>query len=109
IGNPATKVAFDECDMLMLLGTDFPYRDFLPSGKTVVQLDLRGEHIGRRTSVDHPLVGDTRLGLQQLLPMLDAKPDRSHLDAAREEYASWRERQAELTEPGYDRRPKGLL
>ena len=56
-----------------MLGTDFPYREFLPSGKTVVQLDERGEHIGRRTPVDHALVGDTRLGLQQLLPLLEAK------------------------------------
>ena len=57
IGNHATKVAFDGCDVLVMLGTDFPYREFLPSGKTVVQLDVRGEHIGRRTSVDHPWWG----------------------------------------------------
>ena len=80
IGNPATKTAFDGGDVLLMLGTDFPYRAFLPAGKTVVQLDLRGEHIGRRTAVDHPLVGDTRLGLEQLLPLLEAKSDRSHLD-----------------------------
>ena len=48
IGNHASKVAFDGCDVLFLVGTDFPYREFLPSGKTVVQLDLRGEHLGRR-------------------------------------------------------------
>ena len=41
-------MAFDGCDVLFLVGTDFPYREFLPAGKTVVQLDLRGEHIGRR-------------------------------------------------------------
>ncbi len=109
IGNHATKLAFDDCDVLVMLGTDFPYRAFLPSGKTVVQLDLRGEHIGRRTSVDHALVGDTRLGLQQLLPLLETKADRRHLDKARESYASWRERQQHLTDPDYDRKPKGLL
>jgi pyruvate dehydrogenase (quinone) len=109
IGNQSTKVAFDGCDVLMLLGTDFPYRDFFPSGKTVVQLDLRGQHIGRRTPVDHALVGDTRLGLQQLLPLLEAKTDRGHLEHAREEYAAWRERQAHLTDPAYDQKPKGLL
>jgi pyruvate dehydrogenase (quinone) len=109
IGNPATKTAFDDCDVLMMLGTDFPYRDFLPSGKTVVQLDLRGGHIGRRTSVDHALVGDTRLGLEQLLPMLDAKPDRGHLDTARKEYLHWREQQAQLADPAFEGSPKGLL
>jgi pyruvate dehydrogenase (quinone) len=109
LGNHATKVAFDACDVLVMLGTDFPYRDFLPAGKTVVQLDLRGEHIGRRTAVDHALVGDTRLGLQQLLPMLEAKPDRSHLEQAREEYLGWRERQQQLADPAFDRKPKGIL
>lgn len=109
LGNPATATAFESCDVLIMLGTDFPYRDFLPADKVVVQLDLRGEHIGRRTAVDHPLVGDTRLGLQQLLPLLVAKPDRSHLDKARKEYDDWRARQAELADPTYDRKPKGLL
>jgi pyruvate dehydrogenase (quinone) len=109
IGNHASKIAFDGCDVLVMLGTDFPYREFLPSGKTVVQLDERGEHIGRRTPVDHALVGDTRLGLQQLLPLLEAKEDRRHLDKARESYASWREHQQHLTDPAYDRKPKGLL
>jgi pyruvate dehydrogenase (quinone) len=92
-----------------MLGTDFPYKEFLPQGKTVVQLDRRSAHVGRRTAVDHALVGDTRLGLQQLLPLLAAKPDRGHLDKARSSYASWRERQQHLTDPDYDSKPKGLL
>ena len=109
IGNHATAVAFEECDALVMLGTDFPYKEFLPQGKTVVQLDARGAHVGRRSAVDHPLVGDARLGLQQLLPLLAAKPDRSHLDKARTSYEHWRERQQRLTDPDYDRKPKGLL
>jgi pyruvate dehydrogenase (quinone) len=109
IGNHATAVAFEECDALLMLGTDFPYKAFLPAGKTVVQLDARSAHVGRRTAVDHPLVGDTRLGLQALLPLLAAKPDREHLDKARTSYAHWRERQQHLTDPDYDRKPKGLL
>ena len=80
IGNHATKIAFDGCDALFLVGTDFPYKDFLPSGKTVVQLDLRGTHIGRRTPVDHPLVGDAKLGLEAMLPLLEAKEDRGLLE-----------------------------
>ena len=42
LGNPATTEAFEGCDVLLLVGTDFPYRDFLPGGKTVIQLDVRG-------------------------------------------------------------------
>ncbi|CAN5464371.1 ubiquinone-dependent pyruvate dehydrogenase [soil metagenome] len=109
IGNHATARAFEDCDVLVMLGTDFPYKAFLPTGKTVVQLDVRGEHIGRRTPVDHALVGDTRLGLEQLLPLVAAKPDRSHLDTCRQTYDAWRERQQHLTDPDYDHRPRGLL
>ena len=109
IGNHATAKAFSDCDVLFLVGTDFPYREFLPTGKTVIQLDVRGSHIGRRTPVDLALVGDAGLGLQAMLPLLVQKDDRAHLDDALHSYAKWRERQAQFTDPGYDRKPKGLL
>ncbi len=109
LGNHATAKAFEGCDVLFLVGTDFPYRDFLPSGKTVIQLDVRGSHIGRRTPVDLALVGDASLGLQALLPLLEPKTDRTHLDDARSTYAAWQERQATFTDPAYDAKPKGLL
>jgi pyruvate dehydrogenase (quinone) len=109
LGNHATAKAFDGCDVLFLVGTDFPYRDFLPTGKTVIQLDVRGSHIGRRTPVDLALVGDAELGLQALLPLLEQKSDRGHLDDALDSYGKWRERQAEFTDPAYDHKAKGLL
>jgi pyruvate dehydrogenase (quinone) len=109
IGNRATKVAFDGCETLVMLGTDFPYREFLPKGKTVVQLDLRGAHIGRRTPVTHPLVGDARLGLTALLPMIDARTDTGLLEEARSSYHRWQKRQLELADPAYESKPKGLL
>jgi pyruvate dehydrogenase (quinone) len=109
IGNPATAEAFAACDVLVLLGTDFPYRNFLPTGKTVVQLDSRGAHIGRRTPVDHALVGDTRLTLQALLPLLTRKDSSLHLKAARKIYDEWRELQSHLTDPDYDHKPRGIL
>ena len=109
IGNHATKVAFDGCDTLVMIGTDFPYREFLPTGKTVVQLDVRGAHIGRRTPVTHPLVGDARLGLTALLPMIDARTDTHLLEEARSSYHRWQRRQLELADPAYESKPKGLL
>jgi pyruvate dehydrogenase (quinone) len=109
IGNHATAVAFDGCDVLFMIGTDFPYREFLPKGKTVIQLDLRARHIGRRTAVDHALVGDSKVALQALLPVLQQKTDGAHLEKARGEYLAWRERQQSLTDPSYDEKPKGLL
>jgi pyruvate dehydrogenase (quinone) len=109
LGNHATAKAFHGCDVLFLVGTDFPYRDFLPTGKKVIQLDVRGSHIGRRTPVDVALVGDSALGLQALVPLLAQKTDRSHLEEARTTYTKWRERQARFADPSYDHKPRGLL
>ncbi len=102
IGNPAAARAMDDCDVLFLVGTDFPYRDWYPTGKTVVQLDARQAHIGRRTSVGHALVGDVGDTLRVLLPRLDARTDTGHLDAATEKYAAWHGRQQALLDPGHD-------
>ncbi|PUA79355.1 thiamine pyrophosphate-dependent enzyme [Nocardioides currus] len=109
IGNPATALAFDSCDVLVLIGTDFPYPEFLPTGKTVIQLDLRGAHVGRRTPVDHAVVGDSRLALRALLPLLSEKTDRGHLDKARKAYEGWARGQQHFTEPDYDHKKVGLL
>lgn len=87
----------------------FPYTQFLPTGKTVVQLDLRGGHIGRRTPVDHAIVADSRLGLDALLPLLEQKTETGHLDHAREAYTLWGEGQAHFARPDYDHKRVGLL
>ena len=109
LGNPATAEAFDGCDVLLMVGTDFPYKEFYPDGKVVVQVDAAGEHIGRRHPVDHAVVGDSRLTLAALLPHLEQKADRSLLEGSRSSYDAWRERQQRLTDPDYERKPRGLL
>ena len=58
------------CDVLLMLGTDFPYQQFFPKDATIVQIDLRGEQLGRRTKVDYGLVGDTKTTLRALPPQL---------------------------------------
>jgi pyruvate dehydrogenase (quinone) len=109
LGNHASQVAFSGCETLVMIGTDFPYKEFLPQDATIVQIEVDGSHVGRRAAVDHPVVGDAKLSLQGLLPMLEPKTDRGHLDKARAAYEHWRERQARLTDPSYDEKPKGLL
>jgi pyruvate dehydrogenase (quinone) len=109
IGNPAAAKAFDECDVLVMVGTDFPYRDFYPSGAKVVQIDARGDHIGRRTAVDVGLVGHTGPTLQGLVPMLTAEHDSGHLEATRTAYEKWSERQRKLVDPDYDEKPVGFF
>jgi pyruvate dehydrogenase (quinone) len=109
LGNHASAVAFDGCDLLLMVGTDFPYKEFYPEGKVVVQVDTKGEHIGRRHPVDHAVVGDAKVTLAALAALLAPKEDTGHLDKARSAYEAWRERQARLTDPGYERKPAGLL
>ena len=72
--------AIMDSDVLLMLGTDFPYRQFYPEKATVIQVDIRGEQIGRRTHVEIGLIGDVKSTLQALLPLLSDKADRSHLD-----------------------------
>lgn len=108
IGNPAAAKALTGCDLLLMVGSDFPYREFYGEAP-VIQIDSRAANIGRRTAVAHPVVGDARLTLRSLVPLLRPKSDGNHLDACTSAYTSWRARQAKLTEPGHDETLLGKL
>jgi len=82
--------ALMSCDALLMLGTDFPYQQFYPSGAKIIQVDVRGEQIGRRTRVDVGLVGQVKPTLAALLPRLSDKSERKYLDACLEHYAKTR-------------------
>jgi pyruvate dehydrogenase (quinone) len=84
--------AMEHCDTLLMLGTDFPYRQFYPEDATVIQVDVRGESIGRRTGVDVPLVGTVKDTIAALLPLLDAHRDGAHLEAMTAHYGRARRR-----------------
>src|SRR6202166_1831940 len=73
--------AIHECDLLLLLGTDFPYDKFLPTKCKIAQVDIRVDRLGRRSKLDLGIWGDVRETLQALLPMLNTKADREFLDA----------------------------
>ncbi len=78
--------AMEAADTVLLLGTDFPYRQFYPSRAHLLQVDLRGEQIGRRAAVELGVVGDVRSTLAALLPRLAARTDSAHLEGARADY-----------------------
>jgi len=82
--------AMMNCDTLLMLGTDFPYQQFYPENATIIQIDIRGEQIGRRTKVDLGLVGDVKSTLAALNPKLRAKTDDAHLSASLKHYAEAR-------------------
>ena len=79
------------CDTLLMLGTDFPYRQFYPTKAKVAQIDLRPENLGRRTAIDIGLVGDVGATIDALLPLLRADRDGAFLGDARANYAKARE------------------
>ncbi len=72
--------ALADCDLLLMLGTDFPYHAFLPSGKTIIQVDDKPLHLGRRAAVDLGLVGDVGETLRALIPRLEKRSDSHFLD-----------------------------
>ncbi len=82
--------AMEKSDALLMLGTDFPYRQFYPEKAKIVQVDVRGEQLGRRTPIDLGLVGDVRATASALLPLLRADRDGDHLKDAVEHYAKTR-------------------
>ncbi len=92
IGFASGYYAMRDCDVLLMLGTDFPYRQFYPEGNGVriAQIDLRPENIGRRVPVDLGVVGDVRATLAALLPLLEQKRDGTHLARAQQHYANSR-------------------
>jgi pyruvate dehydrogenase (quinone) len=82
--------AMMNCEVLLMLGTDFPYRDFYPKDATIVQIDIRGENLGRRSKLDLGLIGDTKATLRALLPKLEQNQYQKHLSDSVEHYRKTR-------------------
>ena len=96
IGFSSGYDAMMACDTLLMLGTDFPYRQFYPEKAKVAQIDLRPENLGRRTAIDLGLVGDVGATIDHLLPLLTRERDGAFLRDAREDYAKSRKGLDEL-------------
>src|ERR1700738_2023194 len=88
IGFSSGYYAMLDCDILLMVGTDFPYRQFYPrgAGVQIAQVDMRPEQIGRRAPVDIGVVGDVRATIQSVLPLIKATRSSTHLDRATEHY-----------------------
>jgi pyruvate dehydrogenase (quinone) len=94
--------AMMNCEALLMLGTDFPYQQFYPKNARIIQVDIRGEQIGRRAKVDLGLVGTVKDTVLALLPLLEETDDRSHLDECVAHYKKARQGLDDLAvgEPG---------
>jgi pyruvate dehydrogenase (quinone) len=86
LGYGAAHKATHEADLLLLLGTDFPYTNFLPQQRTA-QVDADASHLGRRTPLEVAVHGDVGETIRALLPLLERKTDRTFLDAMLRDHA----------------------
>ena len=93
------------CETLLMIGTDFPYQQFFPTQATVVQIDVRGEQIGRRTKVDFAFIGDTKTTLLALLPKLQQNQYETHLKQSQEHYRNARKGLDDLAIPKSNNKP----
>ncbi|MDM7853842.1 thiamine pyrophosphate-dependent enzyme [Cellulomonas alba] len=82
----------EDCDTLLMVGTNFPYTKHLPAPGTVkvVQLEADPVRAGVRLPTDVPMIGDAAEGLAALLPLLDRRTDRGHLEKYQAAMATWR-------------------
>ncbi|MEY2244186.1 pyruvate dehydrogenase [Streptomyces sp. BF23-18] len=87
LGYGAAYEATHECDLLILLGTDFPYNAFLPDDVKIVQVDVRPERLGRRSKLDLAVWGDVRETLRCLIPRVRPKGNRRFLDKMLKKHA----------------------
>jgi pyruvate oxidase len=94
LGTVPAVAAVEGADVLLMVGTDFPYEDFYPTQARAVQIDLNAAHLGRRFPIDVGLVGHSHLALQLLHPRLQPKEDRTHLEAAQQRMGEWQAKMA---------------
>src|SRR6202162_5662355 len=105
LGFSSGYYAMMNCDLLLMIGTDFPYQQFFPRDAKIVQIDIRGEQLGRRTKVDYGFVGDTKATLRALLPKLSQNNNDKHLKASLEHYKKARKGLDELATEGSGKKP----
>ncbi|MFP1730881.1 ubiquinone-dependent pyruvate dehydrogenase [Lonsdalea quercina] len=99
IGFSSGYHAMMNAEMVLLLGTQFPYRAFYPTNAKIIQIDINPGSIGSHCHVDMALLGDVKSTLTALLPLLDQQDDRHFLDEALKHYADARKGLDELAEP----------
>ncbi len=102
LGLPSAYQSMKEAELLILLGTDFPYAHFIPDHCQIIQIDAKAEHIGRRAKVDHAVHGHVKASLAALLPMLEKNKDDSFLKRQIEFYAKVKQKMLTYVEDAGD-------
>ena len=100
IGFRSGYKAMMDCDALLMLGTDLPYRQFFPKDAAIAQVDIRPENLGRRAPLALGIVGDVGATIEALLPLLEPKSYGDHLRHSLESFVKAREGLDDLATPG---------
>ncbi len=99
VGTPHGMAVLDNCDLLLMLGTDFPYTAFLPKHGNIIQINIDSTHIGTRNPIKMGLHGDVKTTIPQLLGYLTPKQDSSHLTILQEKRDKWVQRVNQKFDP----------
>jgi len=86
LGTESGHFALEKADLLLMIGTDFPYTAWYPRNTRIIQIDVRADHLGRRCKLELGLVGDAKTTLRSLLPLLKRKKSDKHLRACLEKH-----------------------
>jgi len=105
LGFSSGYFAMMNCEVLLMIGSDFPYQPFFPKHATIAQIDLRGEQLGRRTKLDFGLVGDTKTTLRALVSKLVQNKHQQHLKDSLEHYRKTRKGLDELASGNSNKKP----
>ncbi|TDN42458.1 pyruvate dehydrogenase (quinone) [Curtobacterium flaccumfaciens] len=97
--------AMEDADVVLMLGTDFPYQQFFPAKAKHVQVDIRGSQLGRRHPVDIGLVGTVKDTALALIPLLTGSHPTKHLEEARRHYTKTRAKLDDLAVPAGKHKP----
>ena len=100
VGFASGYAAMKNCDALLMLGADFPYRAFSPEQPKIAQVDMRAEALGNRCSLHLGLLGNVKDTLDAVLPSIKEKTDSSHLSEALSDYKTTRRDLDALAEGG---------
>ena len=100
VGFTSGYKAMKDCDTLLILGADFPYRQFFPEDAHIAQIDIRPEALGNRCALELGVLGDVKQTVERLLPQLQQQSDDGHLKKSLAHYANARQSLDKLAEYG---------
>jgi pyruvate dehydrogenase (quinone) len=105
LGTESGHYSLEKADLVFLLGTDFPYTAWYPKKPKIVQLDIRPEHLGRRSQLELGLMGDVKATLEELVPRLKQKKNDKHLKACLDKRRDTQKSLERYSEPNSKSRP----